>query len=58
MEKNETRLWITPYVNRSRTSRTNSNAGNQGWAGGTLVGLEQRDPKNQWTIGLMTGVMG
>ena len=57
-EKNETRLWITPYVNRSRSNRTSSAMGNQGWAGGSLVGIEQRDSKNNWTIGLMTGAMG
>ncbi len=57
-ERNETRLWISPYVNRSRTNQTVSDAGNQGWSGGSLVGLEQRDKKNIWTLGLLTGLMG
>ena len=58
VERNETRLWITPYANRSRTNRTSSSAGNQGWSGGSLVGLEQRDKKNVWSLGLLTGLMG
>ena len=57
-EKNETRLWISPYVNRSRTSLTNSNPGNQGWSGGSLIGIEQRDQKNIWSVGLLGGLNG
>ncbi|MES2608521.1 MAG: hypothetical protein V4544_07335 [Pseudomonadota bacterium] len=57
-EKNETRLWVSPYANRSRTNRTNSDSGNQGWSGGSLVGVEQRDKKNIWSLGLLTGLMG
>ncbi|MES2253042.1 MAG: hypothetical protein V4482_05115 [Pseudomonadota bacterium] len=57
-EKNETRLWVSPYVNRSRTSRTNSDLGNQGWSGGSLMGIEKRDQKNIWSAGLLTGIMG
>ena len=57
-QKNETRIWMTPYANRSRTSMTNSNAGNQGWSGGSLMGIEQRNAKDTWSIGLMTGLMG
>jgi len=57
-EKNETRLWITPYVNRSRIGRTNSNLGNQGWSGGSLMGIEKRDQKNVWSVGLLTGLTG
>ena len=57
-ERNETRLWVTPFVNRSRTNRTSSDIGNQGWSGGSLIGLEQRDKKNTWSLGLLTGLMG
>ena len=57
-ERNETRLWVTPFVNRSRTNRTSSDLGNQGWSGGSLIGLEQRDKKNIWSAGLLTGLMG
>ncbi len=57
-ERNETRLWVTPFVNRSRTNRTSSDIGNQGWSGGSLIGLEQRDKKNIWSLGLLTGLMG
>ena len=57
-EKNETRLSVSPYANRSRTNRTNSDSGNQGWSGGSLVGVEQRDKKNIWSLGLLTGLMG
>ncbi|MDP3371728.1 MAG: hypothetical protein Q8S21_02405 [Candidatus Paracaedibacteraceae bacterium] len=57
-EQNETRLWITPYINRSRTHKTSSDAGNQGWSGGSLIGLEKRDIKNTWSLGLVGGVMG
>jgi hypothetical protein len=57
-ERNETRLWVTPFVNRSRTNRTSSDVGNQGWSGGSLIGLEQRDKKNIWSLGLLTGLMG
>ena len=57
-ERNETRLWITPFVNRSRTNRTSSDLGNQGWSGGSLAGLEQRDKKNIWSLGVLTGLMG
>jgi hypothetical protein len=57
-ERNETRLWITPYINRSRTHKTNSDNGNQGWSGGSLVGLEKRDQKNTWSLGVVGGVMG
>ena len=58
IEKNETRLWITPFANRSRVAKTNSNSGSQGWSGGSLFGLEQRDQKNTWSLGLMGGLMG
>ncbi len=57
-ERNETRLWITPYVNRTRVNRTNSDTGNQGWSGGSLVGIEQRDEKNIWSLGILGGLMG
>ncbi len=57
-EKNETRLWVSPFVNRSRANRTTSDDGNQGWSGGSLVGLEQRDQKNTWSLGLLSGLMG
>ena len=57
-ERNETRLWITPYVNRARINKTNSDSGNQGWSGGSLIGIEQRDQKNIWSLGLLTGLMG
>ena len=57
-ERNETRLWVTPFVNRSRTNRTSSDLGNQGWSGGSLIGLKQRDKKNIWSAGLLTGLMG
>jgi hypothetical protein len=57
VERNETRLWISPIVNRSRISKTNNDAGSQGWSGGSLVGLEQRDRKNTWTWGLLAGAM-
>ena len=57
-QKNETRIWMAPYANRSRTSMTNSNVGNQGWSGGSLMGIEQRNAKDTWSIGLITGLMG
>ena len=57
-EKNETRLWISPYVNRSRIRRRSSDTGNQGWSGGSLAGIEQRDQKNIWSFGLLGGLMG
>ena len=57
-ERNETRLWISPFVNRSRTNRTSSDIGNQGWSGGSLMGIEQRDKKNVWSAGVLAGLMG
>ena len=57
-ERNETRLWISPFVNRSRTNRTSSEIGNQGWSGGSLMGVEQRDKKNIWSLGVLAGLMG
>lgn len=57
-ERNETRLWVSPFTNRSRTNRTSSDLGNQGWSGGSLIGLEQRDKKNIWSTGILTGLMG
>ena len=57
-EKDETRVWVSPYANRSRTNPTNSNSGNQGWSGGALMGAEKRDQKNTWSVGLLTGLMG
>jgi hypothetical protein len=56
-ERNETRFWITPYANRARARKTNSSSGNQGWSGGSLIGIEQRDKKNVWSIGIVTGLM-
>lgn len=56
-ERNQTRLWITPYANRARVRKTNNDSGNQGWSGGSLIGIEQRDKKNIWSIGIVTGLM-
>lgn len=57
-EKNNTHLWVSPYINRSRTNRTDSNVGNQGWSGGSVMGIEKRHPKKLWSVGLLTGLMG
>ncbi|MES2252333.1 MAG: hypothetical protein V4482_01440 [Pseudomonadota bacterium] len=55
-EKNDTRVWIAPYVNRSRSARTESTLGNQGWSGGSLIGVEHKN--NKGSTGLLTGLMG
>ncbi|MDP3372512.1 MAG: hypothetical protein Q8S21_06475 [Candidatus Paracaedibacteraceae bacterium] len=55
---NETRLWVTPYVNRTRVKQTNSDVGSQGWSGGSLLGIERRDKKNTWSLGILGGLMG
>lgn len=53
---NETRIWLTPYMNRVRASNTSSESGYQGWAGGAIGGVERRDKKNTWCFGLLSGV--
>lgn len=57
-ERNETRLWISPFATRSRANPTNSSVGSQGWSGGSLMGLEQRDKNNIWSLGLLSGLTG
>ncbi len=56
VERNETRIWASPYTSRSRVNNSAAGIGQQGWSGGSLIGFEKRDVKNIWTVGMLTGL--